>query len=44
MSNTEVNDLLSRLSAGNGGFWERTVEELNTIADQVAIATGGLTN
>jgi hypothetical protein len=44
MSNTEVNDLLSRLSAGNGGFWERTVEELNTIADEVAIATGGLTN
>ena len=44
MSNTEVNDLLSRLSAGNGGFWERTVEELNTIADEVAIATRGLTN
>ena len=44
MSNTEVNDLLSRLSAGNGGFWERTVEELNTIADEVATATGGLTN
>ena len=26
MTNTEVNDLLSRLSAGDGGFWERTVE------------------
>jgi hypothetical protein len=36
MTNTEVNDLLSRLSAGDGGFWERTVEELNTIADEVA--------
>ena len=44
MTNTEVNDLLSRLSAGDGGFWERTVEELNTIADEVATATGGLTN
>jgi hypothetical protein len=44
MTNTEVNDLLSRLSAGDGGFWERTVEELNTMADEVATATGGLTN
>jgi hypothetical protein len=44
MTNTEVNDLLSRLSAGDGGFWERTVEELNTIADEIATATGGLTN
>jgi hypothetical protein len=44
MTNTEVNDLLSRLSAGDGGFWERTVEELNTMAEEVATATGGLTN
>ena len=44
MTNTEVNDLLSRLSAGDGGFWERSVEELNTMADEVATATGGLTN
>jgi len=44
MTNTEVNDLLSRLSAGDGGLWERTVEELNIMADEVATATGGLTN
>jgi len=44
MTNTEVNELLSRLSAGDGGFWERTAEELNTMADEVAAATGGLTN
>ena len=44
MTNAEVNDLLSRLSAGDGGFWERTAEELTAMADEVAAATGGLTN
>ena len=40
MTNAEVNSLLERLSAGNTGFWERTPEELNTMADEVAQATG----
>ena len=44
MNNEQVNDLLSRLSAGDGGFWERTAEELTAMADEVAEATGGLTN
>jgi hypothetical protein len=44
MNNEQVNDLLSRLSAGDGGFWERTAEELTAMADEVAAATGGLTN
>ena len=40
MTNAEVNSLLERLSAGDAGFWERTPEELNTMADEVAQATG----
>ena len=44
MTNAEVNDLLTRLSAGDGGFWERTAEELTAMAAEVASATGGLTN
>jgi hypothetical protein len=40
MTNDEVNDLLSRLSAGDGGFWERTAEELTAMAAEVATATG----
>jgi hypothetical protein len=44
MTNAEVNDLLTRLSAGDGGFWERTSEELTAMAAEVATATGGLTN
>ena len=40
MNNEQVNSLLSRLSAGDGGFWERTPEELNTMADEIAQATG----
>ena len=40
MTNEEVNSMLDRLSAGDGGFWERTVEELNTMADEIAQATG----
>ena len=39
MTNAEVNAMLERLSAGNG-FWDRTPEELNTMADEVAQATG----
>ena len=40
MTNDEVNDLLGRLSAGEGGFWERTPEELTAMAAEVATATG----
>ena len=40
MTNAQVNSLLERLSAGDAGFWERTPEELNTMADEVAQATG----
>ena len=40
MTNDEVNDLLTRLSAGDGGFWERTAEELTSMAAEVATATG----
>jgi len=40
MTNDEVNDLLARLSAGDGGFWERTPEELTAMAAEVATATG----
>ena len=40
MTNEEVNSLLDRLSAGDGGFWERTVEELSTMADEIAQGTG----
>ncbi len=40
MTNEEVNSLLTRLSAGDGGFWERTPEELTTMADEIAQATG----
>ena len=40
MTNDEVNDLLGRLSAGDGGFWERTPEELTAMAAEVATATG----
>lgn len=40
MTNQEVNDLLERLSEGDGGFWERTPEELNAMAEEVAISTG----
>lgn len=40
MTNEEVNSMLDRLSAGDGGFWERTVEELNTMADEISQATG----
>ena len=34
--NEEVNGLLTRLSAGDGGFWERTSEELTAMAAEVA--------
>ena len=44
MTNAEVNDLLARLSTGDGGFWDRTAEELTEMAAEVATATGGLTN
>ena len=40
MTNEEVNSMLDRLSAGDGGFWERTPEELTTMADEIAQATG----
>jgi hypothetical protein len=40
MTNEEVNGLLTRLSAGDGGFWERTSEELTAMAAEVATATG----
>ena len=40
MTNEEVNSMLVRLTAGEGGFWERTPEELNTMADEIAQATG----
>ena len=40
MTNDQVNDLLARLSAGDGGFWERTPEELTAMAAEVATATG----
>ena len=40
MTNEEVNSLLERLSAGDGGFWDRTAEELTSMADEVAQATG----
>ena len=40
MNNEQVNSLLSRLTAGDGGFWERTPEELNTMADEITQATG----
>jgi len=40
MTNEEVNSMLVRLTAGDGGFWERTPEELNTMADEIAQATG----
>ena len=39
MTNEEVNSMLVRLTAGDGGFWERTPEELNTMADEIAQAT-----
>lgn len=40
MTNAEVNDLLARLSAGDGGFWGRTADELTAMAAEVASATG----
>ena len=40
MSNQEVNDLLERLAAGDGGFWERTPDQLIAMAEEVAAATG----
>jgi hypothetical protein len=40
MTNDEVNDLLTRLSAGDGGFWDRTADELTAMAAEVAAATG----
>ncbi len=40
MTNEEVNDLLGRLSAGDGGFWGRTADELTVMAAEVASATG----
>ena len=40
MTNEEVNSMLDRLSDGDGGFWERTPEELTTMADEIAQATG----
>ena len=40
MTNEEVNGLLARLSAGDGGLWERTAEELTVMAAEVATATG----
>jgi hypothetical protein len=40
MTNTEVNDILARLSSGDGGFWDRTADELTAMAAEVALATG----
>ena len=40
MTNTEVNDILARLSSGDGGFWDRTADELTAMAAEVASATG----
>ena len=40
LTNAEVNAQLSILSAGTGGFWERTSAELTTMADLIDEKTG----
>ncbi|MGB2503061.1 MAG: DUF4856 domain-containing protein [Flavobacteriaceae bacterium] len=40
LSNQGVNELLNELSAGTGGFWERTPDELTAMADQLEQITG----
>ena len=40
LTNQGVNELLNELSAGTGGFWERTPDELTAMADQLEQITG----
>ena len=40
LTHEQVNEHLSTLSAGNGGFWDRTPAELRTMADQLKQSTG----
>ncbi len=40
LTNAEVNELLDELSAGTGGFWDRTPAELRTMADELQQITG----
>ena len=40
LTHEQVNEHLSTLSAGNGGFWDRTPAELRTMADQIKQSTG----
>ena len=40
LTHAEVNEHLSTLSAGTGGFWDRTPAELRTMADQLKQSTG----
>ena len=40
LTNQGVNELLDELSAGTGGFWERTPAELTAMADQLEQVTG----
>ena len=40
LTHAEVNEHLSSLSAGDGGFWDRTPAELTTMADQLQQSTG----
>ena len=40
MTSQGVNELLNELSAGTGGFWERTPVELTDMADQLKQITG----
>ena len=40
LTHAEVNEHLSSLSAGDGGFWDRTPTELTTMADQLQQSTG----
>jgi len=40
LTHAEVNEHLTNLSAGDGGFWDRTAEELRTMADQLQQSTG----
>jgi len=40
LTHAEVNEHLSNLSAGDGGFWDRTPAELTTMADQIKQSTG----
>lgn len=40
MNNTEVNEMLADLISGDGGLWNRTPAELNTMADQIQEISG----